>query len=80
MTPDDQDGLRRHKPASNSEAQRFRTSDPEKQRQADDLKRRFARYSGEMSRVAWLKRPGPSWGRWAWAVLVAAYVLWVVLA
>ena len=80
MNSNNRDDLRRRKPASPIEARRFRASDQEKQRQADDLKRRFARYSSGTSRVAWLKRPGPRWGRWALAVLVAVYLLWVVLA
>lgn len=66
--------------ASDSERRRFRASDQEKQRQADDLKRRFARYSGETARVAWLKGPQARWGRWTLAALVTAYLLWVVFA
>ena len=79
MNHDDLDDLRDRKQAAD-EARRYRASDQEKQRQADDLKRRFARYSGGASKVAWLKGPGPRWGRWALAALVVAYVAWVVLA
>lgn len=80
MTPDHRDDLRRRKQASNMEARRFRASEQDKQRQADDLKRRFARYSQGSSRVAWHKGAAPSWGRWVLAIGVAAYLLWVVLA
>jgi hypothetical protein len=79
MNHDDLDDLRDRKQAAD-EARRYRASDHQKQRQADDLKRRFARYSGGASKVAWLKGPGPRWGRWALAALVVAYVAWVVLA
>jgi hypothetical protein len=80
MNPDDQDTLRRPKRTSNNEARRFQASDEEKQRQADELKRRFARYSSGGSKVARLRGPGPRWGRWALAGLVVAYLLWVVWA
>ena len=80
MNFDDQDDLRDRKRTSENEARRFRASDQDKQRQAADLKQRFARYSGGASRVRWLKGPGPRWGRWALAALVVAYLLWVVLA
>ena len=79
MNHDDLDDLRDRKRTAD-EARRYRASDQEKQRQADDLKRRFARYSGGASKVAWLKGPGPRWGRWALAALVVAYVAWVILA
>lgn len=80
MNPDDQDDLRDRKRAADSEARRYRASDQDKQREADDLKRRFSRYSSGASKVAWLRGPGPRWGRWALAALVLAYVAWVVLA
>lgn len=80
MNPNDPDPLPPSFKAPDSESRRFRASDQEKQRQADDLKRRFARYSSGTSRVTWLKGPGPRWGRWALAVLVVVYWLWVVLA
>jgi hypothetical protein len=79
MNHDDLDDLRQRKRAA-EEARRFRASDPEKQRQADDLKRRFARYSGGAPKVAWLKGPAPRWGRWALAALGLAYVAWVIWA
>jgi hypothetical protein len=82
MNHDDLDDLRDRKRTAD-EAQRYRAADQEKQHQADDLKRRFARYSGGASKMAWLKGPGPRWGRWgrwALAALVVAYVAWVILA
>ncbi|WP_210543292.1 hypothetical protein [Rhodoferax sp. PAMC 29310] len=79
MNHDDLDDLRDRNRAAD-EARRYRASDQQKQRQADDLKRRFARYSGGAPKVAWLKGPARSWGRWALAALVVAYVAWVILA
>jgi hypothetical protein len=79
MNHNDLDDLRDRK-RTDEEARRYRASDQEKQRQANDLKQRFARYSGGASKVAWLKGPGHRWGRWALAALVVAYVAWVILA
>jgi hypothetical protein len=79
MNHDDLDDLRDRKRTAD-EARRYRAPDQQKQRQADDLKRRFARYSGGAPKVAWLKGPARSWGRWALTALVAAYVAWVILA
>ncbi len=80
MTSDDRDKLRDRQQDADSEARRFRASDQDKQRQADDLKQRFASYSSGASQVTWLKRPGPRWGRWAVVALVVVYLMWVVLA
>ena len=80
MKPDDRHTLRDLKRAPDNEARRFRASDQDKQRQAEDLKRRFARYSSGGSKVAWIKGPGPRWGRWTVAALGVAYLMWVVLA
>ena len=80
MKPDDRDTLRRLKRTADNDARRFRTPDQDKQRQADELKRRFAHYSSGGSKVTWLKGPGPRWGRWAVAALGVAYLMWVVWA
>ena len=80
MKPDHRDTLHHLKRTADNEARRFRASDQDKQRQAEDLKRRFARYSSGGSKVTWLKGPGPRWGRWIVAALGVAYLMWVVLA
>lgn len=80
MKPNNRHPLHPLKPGPDNEALRFRASDQEKLRQAQDLKQRFARYSHGGSKVRWLRGSGPRWGRWTLAALVLAYALWVVLA
>ena len=80
MNPNDPDSRPSSFKTLDKAKRRFRASDQEKHRQADDLKQRFARYSAQTSRVAWLQGPGPRWGRWALAALIVAYLLWVAFA
>jgi hypothetical protein len=69
MSIDDRDYMRNRSRASDMEARRFRTSEQQKARQAEELKNRFARYSGSPNRVA---VPKAGWNRFVLILLVLA--------
>lgn len=52
MSIDDRDYMRDRNRDSDMEARRFRTSEQQKARQAEELKNRFARYSGSSRGLA----------------------------
>jgi hypothetical protein len=67
MSIDDRDYTRNRNQASDMESRRFRTSEQQKQRQADQLKQRFAKFSNFPNRVA---VPKAGWKRFVLIVLV----------
>ena len=67
MSIDDRDYMRNRSRASDMESRRFRTSEQQKTRQAEQLKQRFAKYSRSPNRVA---VPKAGWKRFVLILLV----------
>jgi len=67
MSIDDRDYIRNRSRASDTEVRRFRTSEQQKIRQAEQLKQRFAKYSDSPNRVA---VPKAGWKRFVLILLV----------
>lgn len=67
MSIDDRDYMRDRNQLSDMEVQRFRMSEQQKTRQAEELKQRFAKYSGSLNRVA---VPKAGWKRFFLILLV----------
>ena len=69
MSIDDRDYMRNRNRVPDMEARRFRTTEQQKTRQAEQLKQRFAEYSGSPKRVA---LPKSGWKRFFLILLVLA--------
>jgi|GEM_PF-3438050 len=67
MSIDDRDYMRNRNHVSDIESRRFRMSEQQKTRQAEQLKQRFAKYSGSPNRVA---VPKAGWKRFVLILLV----------